>query len=74
MVEMIKIATTVMHVELTLQLYNFPIAVEPTFTKEPVDQTVSVGQVVSFECRVTGSPLPAIFWQKDGLQVMLIKQ
>ncbi|XP_038047946.1 roundabout homolog 1-like isoform X2 [Patiria miniata] len=41
---------------------------EPTFTREPVDQTVSVGQMVSFECKVTGSPLPAIFWQKDGLQ------
>ncbi|XP_022095889.1 roundabout homolog 2-like [Acanthaster planci] len=44
---------------------------EPTFTREPVDQTVSAGHMVSFECKVTGSPPPTILWQKDGLQKLL---
>ncbi|XP_071806287.1 roundabout homolog 2-like isoform X1 [Asterias amurensis] len=49
-------------------MVTLDVNTEPTFTTEPLDQTVSIGQVVSFECKVTGSPTPAIFWQKGGEQ------
>ncbi|ENN71106.1 hypothetical protein YQE_12039, partial [Dendroctonus ponderosae] len=38
----------------------------PTFTTRPLAQTVETGQQVSFQCHVTGSPKPLIFWSFEG--------
>jgi len=33
------------------------------------NQTVSDGQSVTFEAEITGVPVPALSWQKDGRQI-----
>ena len=34
----------------------------PIFTQEPLDQTVSEGESVTFSCEVSGDPLPSLSW------------
>jgi beta-glucanase (GH16 family) len=41
----------------------------PTFTTQPVGQSVSVGQSVTFSVAVSGAPAPTIQWQKDGVDI-----
>ncbi|XP_050311425.1 roundabout homolog 2-like [Anthonomus grandis grandis] len=43
----------------------------PAFTARPSAQTVEVGQQVSFQCHVTGSPKPLIFWSFEGDRTLI---
>ncbi|KAM6988285.1 LOW QUALITY PROTEIN: roundabout homolog 2 [Tautogolabrus adspersus] len=38
---------------------------------KPRDQIASQGRSVAFQCGTTGNPPPAIFWQKEGSQMLL---
>lgn len=44
-------------------------AVPPVFVVRPRNQVAGMGRTVTFQCEATGSPQPAIFWQKEGSQV-----
>ena len=46
-----------------------PVAVPPSFTTTPIDQTVQDGNEATFHCRATGNPTPTITWLKDGKTV-----
>jgi Immunoglobulin I-set domain len=39
-------------------------AAEPSFIVTPRDTVVGVGRRATFRCEVTGSPVPAVFWNK----------
>ena len=41
----------------------------PNFVVTPRDQTVPLHRLAIFQCRVTGNPPPAVFWQREGRQV-----
>lgn len=41
------------------------------FVVRPRNQVVGMGRTVTFQCEATGSPQPAIFWQKEGSQVRM---
>ncbi|KAG7214634.1 hypothetical protein INR49_010526 [Caranx melampygus] len=43
--------------------------VPPRFTKIPTDQIGVSGGVASFVCQATGSPKPAVYWNKKGKKV-----
>ncbi|GCC38249.1 hypothetical protein chiPu_0016762 [Chiloscyllium punctatum] len=43
----------------------------PQFVVKPRDQMAAVGRTVTFTCEATGSPQPAIFWQREGSQNLL---
>uniref|UniRef100_A0A672KC41 Roundabout guidance receptor 1 n=1 Tax=Sinocyclocheilus grahami TaxID=75366 RepID=A0A672KC41_SINGR len=45
--------------------------VPPVFVVRPRNQVVGMGRTVTFQCEATGSPQPAIFWQKEGSQNLL---
>ncbi|KAI4815404.1 hypothetical protein KUCAC02_005550, partial [Chaenocephalus aceratus] len=47
------------------------IHVPPQIASKPRDQIASQGRSVTFECGTTGNPPPAIFWQKEGSQMLL---
>uniref|UniRef100_A0A671QAH6 Roundabout homolog 1-like n=1 Tax=Sinocyclocheilus anshuiensis TaxID=1608454 RepID=A0A671QAH6_9TELE len=47
------------------------VHVPPVFVVRPRNQVVSMGRTVTFQCEATGSPQPAIFWQKEGSQNLL---
>uniref|UniRef100_A0A672K7N3 Roundabout guidance receptor 1 n=1 Tax=Sinocyclocheilus grahami TaxID=75366 RepID=A0A672K7N3_SINGR len=47
--------------------FHFP----PVFVVRPRNQVVGMGRTVTFQCEATGSPQPAIFWQKEGSQNLL---
>ncbi|XP_023810079.1 hemicentin-1 isoform X2 [Oryzias latipes] len=36
------------------------------FSEETINQTILSGFPIEFECKATGSPLPAVSWSKDG--------
>uniref|UniRef100_A0A8C6SSY0 Uncharacterized protein n=1 Tax=Neogobius melanostomus TaxID=47308 RepID=A0A8C6SSY0_9GOBI len=38
---------------------------------KPRDQIATQGRKISFQCGTTGNPPPAIFWQKEGSQLLL---
>uniref|UniRef100_A0A8C5A5K7 Roundabout guidance receptor 1 n=1 Tax=Gadus morhua TaxID=8049 RepID=A0A8C5A5K7_GADMO len=42
------------------------IHVPPDFALHPRNQVASVGRTVTFQCQASGSPQPAIFWQREG--------
>ncbi|GAA6094897.1 roundabout homolog 1 isoform X1, partial [Tachysurus ichikawai] len=44
-------------------------SVPPVFAVRPRNQVVGLGRTVTFQCEATGSPQPAIFWQREGSQV-----
>uniref|UniRef100_A0A3Q3MRP0 Uncharacterized LOC113144758 n=1 Tax=Mastacembelus armatus TaxID=205130 RepID=A0A3Q3MRP0_9TELE len=50
----------------TLQVH-----VPPQIASKPRDQIATQGRTVSFQCGTTGNPPPAIFWQKEGSQMLL---
>uniref|UniRef100_A0A8C6RQI0 Roundabout homolog 3 n=1 Tax=Nannospalax galili TaxID=1026970 RepID=A0A8C6RQI0_NANGA len=50
---------------------SLSVHVPPQFVIRPQDQTVAPGENVSFQCETKGNPPPAIFWQKEGSQVLL---
>jgi hypothetical protein len=43
------------------------MVVAPSFTSQPVSQSVAAGASVTFSVAVTGSPTPALQWRKDGI-------
>ncbi|XP_070551340.1 roundabout homolog 1-like isoform X4 [Ptychodera flava] len=47
------------------------IHAEPAFSVVPRDRVVAVNRIATFDCRASGSPKPAIFWQRDGDQDLL---
>ena len=49
--------------------HYFIIAVPPSFTIVPSDQTVKEGDETTFHCTATGNPTPKITWSKDGKTV-----
>ncbi|XP_053543555.1 roundabout homolog 1 isoform X7 [Ictalurus punctatus] len=47
------------------------VHVPPVFAVRPRNQVVGLGRTVTFQCEATGSPQPAIFWQREGSQNLL---
>uniref|UniRef100_A0A3B3WC69 Roundabout, axon guidance receptor, homolog 3 (Drosophila) n=1 Tax=Poecilia mexicana TaxID=48701 RepID=A0A3B3WC69_9TELE len=47
------------------------VHVPPQITAKPRDQIAAQGRSVTFQCGTTGNPPPAIFWQKEGSQMLL---
>ncbi|XP_034025004.1 roundabout homolog 2-like isoform X2 [Thalassophryne amazonica] len=47
------------------------VHVPPQIATKPRDQVAVQGRSISFQCGTTGNPLPAIFWQKEGSQMLL---
>ncbi|XP_032389383.1 roundabout homolog 1 isoform X2 [Etheostoma spectabile] len=45
--------------------------VPPAFAIRPRNQVVAVGRTVTFQCKATGNPQPAIFWQREGSESLL---
>ena len=43
----------------------------PSFIITPRDKVVAVGRRLSIKCAVTGSPPPAVFWNKANSQVII---
>lgn len=43
---------------------------KPSFIKTPLDVSVEIGEVAKFECEGEGQPSPAIFWSREGQQVI----
>jgi hypothetical protein len=51
----------------TLTVTAAPAA--PTFTQQPLSQSVSVGADVSFTVAANGNPAPTFQWRKDGVNI-----
>ncbi|KAK5616406.1 hypothetical protein CRENBAI_011715 [Crenichthys baileyi] len=47
------------------------VHVPPQITAKPRDQIAAQGRSITFQCGTTGNPPPAIFWQKEGSQMLL---
>lgn len=47
------------------------VHVPPQIAAKPRDQIATQGRSISFQCGTTGNPPPAIFWQKEGSQLLL---
>ncbi|XP_029923168.1 roundabout homolog 2 isoform X2 [Myripristis murdjan] len=47
------------------------VHVPPQIAIKPRDQIATQGRSVAFQCGTTGNPPPAIFWQKEGSQMLL---
>nr|XP_028564626.1 roundabout homolog 3 isoform X3 [Podarcis muralis] len=43
----------------------------PQLVTRPRDQIVAQGRTVTFQCETKGNPPPAVFWQKEGSQILL---
>lgn len=43
----------------------------PSFLLTPRDQRAPINSVVSLDCLTTGNPAPAVFWAKEGSQVLM---
>ncbi|XP_035011183.1 roundabout homolog 2 isoform X4 [Hippoglossus stenolepis] len=53
-----------------LQVHVGPF-LPPQIASKPRDQITTQGMSVTFQCGTTGNPPPAIFWQKEGSQMLL---
>ncbi|XP_053307991.1 roundabout homolog 3 [Spea bombifrons] len=47
------------------------VHVPPQLVTRPRDQIVARGRTVTFQCETKGNPPPAVFWQKEGSQILL---
>ncbi|XP_072248388.1 roundabout homolog 2 isoform X2 [Leuresthes tenuis] len=47
------------------------VHVPPQIVTKPRDQIATQGRRITFQCGTTGNPPPAIFWQKEGSQMLL---
>ncbi|NP_001418057.1 uncharacterized protein LOC402947 precursor [Danio rerio] len=47
------------------------VHVPPQIDVRPLDQVAVQGRTVTFQCGTQGNPLPAVFWQKEGSQMLL---
>lgn len=54
----------------TLQVHVGP-SMPPQIVVRPRDQITAPGRTVTFLCGTKGNPLPAVFWQKEGSQILL---
>ncbi|OQV21525.1 Roundabout-like protein 2 [Hypsibius exemplaris] len=43
----------------------------PTIVMAPRDQRVVVGGAATFDCLTSGNPSPAVFWTKEGSQILM---
>nr|XP_003923602.1 roundabout homolog 3 isoform X1 [Saimiri boliviensis boliviensis] len=50
---------------------SLSVHVPPQLVTQPQDQMAAPGDSVAFQCETKGNPPPAIFWQKEGSQVLL---
>ncbi|XP_054988765.1 roundabout homolog 3 [Sorex araneus] len=50
---------------------SLTVHVPPQLVMQPQDQRAAPGESVAFQCKTKGNPPPAIFWQKEGSQVLL---
>ncbi|XP_039728855.1 roundabout homolog 3-like [Pteropus medius] len=50
---------------------SLSVHVPPQLVTQPQDQMAAPGENVTFQCETKGNPPPAIFWQKEGSQVLL---
>ncbi|XP_005378502.1 PREDICTED: roundabout homolog 3 [Chinchilla lanigera] len=50
---------------------SLSVHVPPQLVTQPQDQIAAPGDDVVFQCETKGNPPPAIFWQKEGSQVLL---
>ncbi len=46
-----------------------PLAVAPAFATQPASQSVNAGSNVTFTVVVSGSPVPALQWRKNGVDL-----
>ncbi|XP_049926399.1 roundabout homolog 2 isoform X4 [Epinephelus moara] len=53
-----------------LQVHVGPF-LPPQIATKPRDQIATQGRSITFQCGTTGNPPPAIFWQKEGSQMLL---
>ncbi|XP_049891258.1 roundabout homolog 3 isoform X2 [Epinephelus moara] len=54
----------------TLQVHVGP-SMPPQIVVRPRDQITAPGRTVTFLCGTKGNPPPAVFWQKEGSQILL---
>ncbi|XP_035864829.1 roundabout homolog 3 isoform X2 [Sander lucioperca] len=54
----------------TLQVHVGP-SIPPQIVVRPRDQITAPGRTVTFLCGTKGNPPPAVFWQKEGSQILL---
>ncbi|XP_038565004.1 roundabout homolog 3 isoform X1 [Micropterus salmoides] len=54
----------------TLQVHVGP-SMPPQIVVRPRDQISAPGRTVTFLCGTKGNPPPAVFWQKEGSQILL---
>uniref|UniRef100_A0A672K897 Roundabout homolog 2-like n=1 Tax=Sinocyclocheilus grahami TaxID=75366 RepID=A0A672K897_SINGR len=47
------------------------VHVPPQIDVRPQNQVAAQGRTVTFQCGTQGNPLPAVFWQKEGSQMLL---
>ncbi|KAM4015874.1 roundabout homolog 3 isoform 2-T2 [Anomaloglossus baeobatrachus] len=50
---------------------SLSVHVPPQLVTRPRDQIVVQGRTVTFQCETKGNPPPAVFWQKEGSQILL---
>ncbi|XP_069470643.1 roundabout homolog 3 isoform X2 [Ambystoma mexicanum] len=50
---------------------SLSVHVPPQLVTRPRDQIVAQGRTVTFHCDTKGNPPPAVFWQKEGSQILL---
>ncbi|KAG1651101.1 Roundabout 2 [Nymphon striatum] len=50
---------------------NLIVHSHPTVLGKPEDQTVGLNGVANFRCVTAGNPPPAVFWSKEGSQVLM---
>ncbi|XP_012584949.1 PREDICTED: roundabout homolog 3 [Condylura cristata] len=50
---------------------SLTVHVPPQLVTQPQNQMAAPGESVTFQCETKGNPPPAIFWQKEGSQVLL---
>ncbi|XP_074832776.1 roundabout homolog 3 isoform X4 [Carettochelys insculpta] len=50
---------------------SLSVHVPPQLVTRPRDQIVAQGRTVTFQCETRGNPPPAVFWQKEGSQILL---
>nr|XP_056716009.1 roundabout homolog 3 isoform X9 [Euleptes europaea] len=50
---------------------SLSVHVPPQLVTRPRDQIVAQGRTVTFQCETKGNPPPAVFWQKEGSQILL---
>jgi sugar lactone lactonase YvrE len=53
----------------TITVTGSGVTSPPSFTTQPVSQTVTAGSAVSFTVAVNGSPTPTLQWEKDGVNL-----